>query len=236
MKQHPQTAPEMAARLIENGYQPIPIPHGKKGPRITGWQQRQFEASDFGDADNIGIRCGDKGTAFLDVDVYDPATVEAIAAEWMHRHHGTWMRRTGQAPKTGFPFRLPEAIKKANVIVAHNGLAPDGKAEKVEVLCLGQQFVAFGIHPDTGQPYRWHDLNPLHGYRGVHEMLPEVSEAQLRDFLDWVSDTYGPDTPAQSLSQRATAASPPNPRQAPDPKAKKAPWTPSTRRMTSPIF
>jgi putative DNA primase/helicase len=119
---------------------------------------------------------------------------------------GEWMRRTGQAPKTGFLFRLPDAIKKTEVAVAPTGHAPQGKAEKVEVLCDGQQFIAFGIHPDTRQPYHWHALDPRDGRLGVHAMLPEISEPELRDFLSWVANAYGPEEPAQSLAGRATAA------------------------------
>ena len=32
---------------------------------------------------------------------------------------------------------------------------PDGTEAKVEILADGQQFVADGIHPDTGLPYLW---------------------------------------------------------------------------------
>lgn len=202
------TSVEIAAQLIANGYAPIPIPRGHKGPRESGWRSKTFTPAEFPDGCNIGIRCGDSGTAFLDVDIYDPIMVEAVVAEWMNRFadRGEWMRRTGQAPKTGFLFRLPEAIKKTEVAVAPTGHAPAGKAEKVEVLCDGQQFIAFGIHPDTGQPYHWHDLDPLNTFLGVQEMLPEISEPELRDFLSWVAKAFGPEKPAQSHSERATAA------------------------------
>lgn len=133
--------------------------------------------------------------------------------EWTRRHHGTWMRRTGEAPKTGLPFRLPEAITKCRVAIAPTGHAPGGKSEAVEVLCDGQQFIAYGVHPDTGQSYHWHDLGPLDAFLGVHEMLPEISEPELRDFLSWVADTYGPAKPASSLTERATAAIKPKAKQ-----------------------
>jgi hypothetical protein len=202
------TSGEIAKQLIANGYAPIPIPRGHKGPRVSGWRSKIFTPTFFADDNNVGIRCGDSGTAFLDVDIYDPIKVEAVVAEWMNRFadRGEWMRRTGQAPKTGFLFRLPEAIKKTEVAVAPTGHAPAGKAEKVEVLCDGQQFIAFGIHPDTGQPYHWHDLDPLNTFLGVQEMLPEISEPELRDFLSWVAKAFGPEKPAQSLSERATTA------------------------------
>jgi hypothetical protein len=41
------------------------------------------------------------------------------------------------------------------------GDSPGAKAHRIEVLGDGQQFVAFGIHPDTGRPYAWPDVSPL---------------------------------------------------------------------------
>ncbi len=32
---------------------------------------------------------------------------------------------------------------------------PKMKAGQIEILGLGQQFVAFGLHPGTGEPYSW---------------------------------------------------------------------------------
>ena len=68
----PKSAPNIAAQLIANGYQPVPIPHGQKGRRIAGWQDRTFKPTDFAADANIGIRCGDGAVAFCDIDVYCP--------------------------------------------------------------------------------------------------------------------------------------------------------------------
>ena len=67
-----KSAPEIAAQLIANGYQPIPIPHGQKGPNTPSWQKRTFTPSDFEVDANVGIRCGDNCVAIMDIDVYDP--------------------------------------------------------------------------------------------------------------------------------------------------------------------
>ena len=92
---NPKSAPEIAARLIANGFEPIPIPHGQKGPNTPSWQNRTFSPTDFAADANIGIRCGDDRVAALDVDVTDAAKVETILAEWHRRHPGSWMWRTG---------------------------------------------------------------------------------------------------------------------------------------------
>lgn len=53
------------------------------------------------------------------------------------------------------------------------------KYPPIEVLGVGQQFIAYGIHPDTGKPYDWPvstlaDLSP--------DDLPGITEAQAREF------------------------------------------------------
>jgi hypothetical protein len=59
--------------------------------------------------------------------------------------------------------------------------APDGKIHKLEFLCDGQQFVVSGIHPDTGQAYRWKDFD-LTKIDVTH--LPIATEARVDAFLD----------------------------------------------------
>ncbi len=56
---------------------------------------------------------------------------------------------------------------------------------KIEILGTGQQFVSYGIHPDTHKPYTWTnkllDGEPL---RTPLDKLPEVTPEQLRDFAE----------------------------------------------------
>jgi hypothetical protein len=61
--------------------------------------------------------------------------------------------------------------------IVANLVAPDGSTEKIELLADGQQFVAAGIHPDTGQPYRWNggELGEIR-----HDELPCITEAEAR--------------------------------------------------------
>ena len=94
-----KTASEMAECLIKNGYQPIPIPHGQKGPCIPKWQARAFSPDDFSEPSNIGLLCGHNQLSFLDIDIYCPDVVSAIVSEWDTRFGkrglGGSMRRTG---------------------------------------------------------------------------------------------------------------------------------------------
>ena len=189
---------DIAARLIENGYRPVPC----KGKRARGddWPNFDFTPAHFARGHNVGIKTG-QGVAFVDIDVTDPEASEAIIQEWLRRHpHG--LRRTGLAPKTGFlvasDFGKKEEVKFPNL----------GQKDKIEILANGQQFVAFGIHPDTGKPYHWHDLDPLDTFLGLKDMLPTVSEAEIRDFLNWSEETHGPEKRQKTLPQQATPTAP----------------------------
>jgi hypothetical protein len=54
---------------------------------------------------------------------------------------------------------------------------------KVEILGTGQQFVAYGIHPDTGRPYQWcNDFGPCDPLSLPLSVLPIVTRAQLMEF------------------------------------------------------
>ena len=210
-----KTAPEMAERLIKNGYQPIPIPHGQKGPCIPKWQARAFSPDDFSEPSNIGLLCGHNQLSFLDIDIYCPDVVSAIVSEWQARFGkrglGGSMRRTGEAPKTGTPFRTDAGATKTSQAVRPTGNAPvdlrgTPKIEQIEVLATGQQFVAYGIHPDTQQPYRWHGLDPADNFLGRAEDLPYVSTMEVAEFLAWVAQEFGPEEKTSPLAERASAA------------------------------
>ena len=74
--------------------------------------------------------------------------------------------RIGRAPKILLAFRTDEPFDKVQTPEFH---MLDGTVARIEVLATGQQFVAFGIHPDTKAPYHWPECSPLdvplHGCR-----------------------------------------------------------------------
>ena len=81
--------------------------------------------------------------------------------------------RFGQAPKRLRPYRTNEPFAKlATAGYRLPGDEPGGKPHKVEVLGVGQQFVAYGIHPGTGRPYAWPDDDLLNLER---DDLPELT-------------------------------------------------------------
>jgi hypothetical protein len=85
--------------------------------------------------------------------------------------------RVGRAPKVLLCYRSDIALKK---IKTGRLLFGNGDAALVEALGKGQQFVAFGIHPTTKQPYRWLGPSPL-DVAAVD--LPAVAEHRVKAFI-----------------------------------------------------
>jgi hypothetical protein len=117
--------------------------------------------------------------------------------------------RTGQKPKLLFvcqtknPFRK-KATKKYKL--------PGYEARKdsgVEILADGQQFVAYGIHPDTDAPYSWNGSgDPLNVPVGL---LPEITEEQTEEIIRQAELIYelNGGIPSDSTKPNADSVAPP---------------------------
>lgn len=179
---------EHGERLIDNGYSILPIMPGSKSPGSysrmesnRGWRPyrdwtrhctrgtRQFEIElwkDWPDS-GIGIACGSVVGIDIDIvqDVEVAKQVEALAREMLG---DTPCLRIGLAPKRLLVYRAETSF---------SGFKP----HPIEVLARGQQFVAFAIHPETGEPYYW----PGESLLDVDiSQLPAVTEAQCRAFAE----------------------------------------------------
>jgi hypothetical protein len=88
----------------------------------------------------------------FDVDVLDRELVDQIVALIAQKLGPTPLVRVGRAPKVLLVYRPECRLKK---LQTPELFFPDGTKAKVELLGDGQQFVADGIHPDTGKPYTW---------------------------------------------------------------------------------
>lgn len=171
-----------APRVQANGY--IPIPCDGKKPIGIGWTNRTrydpFEGEIYCNA-NLGILT--KHAPFLDIDITDPelagAVLEYLRTTFPELQQA--LERTGKAPKCGFLLRTDAPFRKLQQTF-HRG----EETCKIEWLADGQQFIAFGIHPDTGRLYYWNGQgSPL----DVHwQDLPPVDEARAREILRAVSD------------------------------------------------
>ncbi len=165
------TFAELALKLLDQGYEPLPILPGQKRPAISGWtsvliNEAQVEAwcRDFGHC-GVGLRTGH--LVGVDIDILD-ADLAHQAAEIVNARLGPALLRVGRWPKRLLLYRTDTPFAKFRV-------------GKIEVLALGQQFVAFGIHPDTGRPYDWPmDESPLDV---SFDALPLVDEAMVEALL-----------------------------------------------------
>jgi hypothetical protein len=82
----------------------------------------------------------------------DAALVNTLVALVNDTIGATPLTRIGQAPKTLLAYRTEMPFTK---IKTPRLLMPDGRPALIEFLASGQQFVGFGIHPETRQPYWW---------------------------------------------------------------------------------
>jgi hypothetical protein len=174
----------LGARLVDNGYPVLPIMPGTKKPGLfkggawrdyPGWTKHGARPtsehelivwSGWPDA-GIGIPTG--AVVGVDIDIKDDAALASRLEQLAREALGdTPAVRFGMRPKRLLVYRAPEPLA---------GM----KAHPIEVLGLGQQFVAFADHPDTGRPYDWPQDSPADL---PAETLPLVDEIMIRAFLD----------------------------------------------------
>jgi hypothetical protein len=174
---------QFGARLVDNGYPVIPIMPGAKVPghfRKGAWAAypdwtrhcdrptKTFEIDIWRRWPDcaVGIACG--AVVGIDIDVPDASVAVALTDLAKQMLGETPCLRIGQAPKRLLVYRAATAFRGR-------------KRHPLEVLARGQQFVAYAIHPVTGQPYAW----PEEGLTDTPLAdLPEITEAACDAFLD----------------------------------------------------
>lgn len=175
-------------RVLANGYEIVPIQPGTKRPPFKNWEDVRATTKkldrwlDHGRADH-GVGILTRKTPLVDIDCRDPRIVKKMI-RFVEQLIGESVQRVGMAPKTGLVFRTDEPFRKVNsktFIDPDNPEDDNGKVlgQKLEVLGDGQQFVAYAIHPDTGQPYRWIDKNGPHNT--PWDDLPEITRDQAEE-------------------------------------------------------
>ncbi|MBA3323915.1 MAG: bifunctional DNA primase/polymerase, partial [Rhodobacteraceae bacterium] len=180
------TYAEAAERLLDNGYEPLPIRPGTKRPPILQWTTLPIDAAQIArwirqyPDHGVGLRTG--RLVAVDIDVEDPDIAHA-AGRLVQARFGATLMRVGRWPKRLFLYRAATPF-------------PGFSVHKCDLLALGQQLVGFGIHPDTGKPYHW----PL-GDTPLDvalEDLPAVDEGACRGLLAELAQLHpGPEPRAR---------------------------------------
>jgi hypothetical protein len=172
------------ARLVTNGYAILPIGPGTKKPGqfkrgawadYPEWNRHaerpttEVEIATWSAWPDCGIGIVGGAVAAVDIDIVEDAEL-ALRIEQLARDKlgDTPALRIGKAPKRMLIYRTAEPFRG----IKHHPL---------EVLCLGQQFVAYATHPDTGAPYAWPD-------EGLADLdiadLPEITVEAAAGFLE----------------------------------------------------
>jgi hypothetical protein len=147
------------AKLVDAGYRVIPIAPGTKRPgrfdgkswgdlaRWTEVRADQTHVNIWSEWTSCGVGIITGEVVAIDIDVLDESVALAVGKVFQDRLGQTDMIRIGKSPKALYLYRTNEPFTKISL-------------HPIEVLGVGQQFVSYAIHPETGQPYRWPFDNP----------------------------------------------------------------------------
>jgi hypothetical protein len=191
---HPTYA-EVALKLFDNGYEPLPLRPGEKRPIVKAWQMLTIDEAqvrqwvrEYPNA-GVGLRTG--RLVGIDIDVLDPDIAHQMGRIVEERIGATPMR-VGLWPKRLYLAQTDVPFSKQTI-------------RKLEILGLGQQFVTFGIHPDTRKPYYWAtEETPLDVPLSD---LPLVDEATCLDLLTELAALLPPIGAEQRRSRKGGASS-----------------------------
>lgn len=171
-------------KLVENGYDIIPIPPKSKSPGFDGWQKVRSTRGMVAEwlesgMSNFGIGILSRNTPAIDIDCTDEKVVRKIT-EYCELKYGNLLVRVGRAPKCILLFTTDEPFRKMKT-----GKFEDewGDKHEVEILGDGQQFVGFGLHKDTGKPYAW--LDGKSPANTPVETLPKLTLDEATDILEY---------------------------------------------------
>jgi len=157
-----------------------------KRPSIRAWPTIEAEARDIAkwiandgralNGSSIGIVT--TWTPALDADCMDPEFMAEFKAR-IWQAFGCPPVRVGRAPKLLMLFRTDEPFKKE---ASASYIDSEGRRAQLEILGKGQQFVAYGIHPDTNKPYEWTGLEEPLNIRA--DQLPILTAEMRQTAID----------------------------------------------------
>lgn len=178
---------EFGAALIDNGYMIVPIAVGKKAPGFDNWSKSRSTKIQLKEwiengHRNSGVGILTKLTPGVDLDIRDERV--ALEAEAKAREiFGDAPLRIGRPPKRLLLYRTDTPFPKMRSTKYKDEW---GELHQIEILCDGQQFVAYHTHPDTGKPYIWPDED---GPKDTPiSALPVITVEQCQELIDWFEE------------------------------------------------
>ena len=127
-----------------------------------------------GEGANIGLRAG--RFPGVDIDTLDAGlalAIERVALETL----GPAPVRFGRSPKRLLMYRTPEPFARMRLMIEDKA----GVQHLVEVLGEGQQYLVYGTHPVTRQPYHWTTAVP------AASALTAITASDVERFFDAVT-------------------------------------------------
>jgi RecA-family ATPase len=163
--------------LIKNGYIPLPIMPNDKRPAPKNWTAESYTPPNGYGGFGVGVVC--RNIRGVDIDILDK-DVSNRMFDFTLRLCGETIYRIGKAPK---------------IMMVYQGIGRKQVSQKydcgrIEILGAGQQFVCFGTHPDTKQPYTWPGI--LGSVLDVPaDELFVITEEQIQKIFEHFYETMG---------------------------------------------
>ncbi len=170
-----------AVDYVQSGFVLVPIPSGKKGPTIEGWNTRPLCISTVEQAQqlnggNIGLAHAYSGTCSIDIDQYQAAeqwlAERGIDLAALLMDEQSVQIFSGRDNRAKLLYRLPHGmtpLPKKSVTNQHGDFI-DFRCATASGLTV-QDVLPPSIHPDTGKPYQW---------KGDFHNLPVLPDGLLR--------------------------------------------------------
>jgi len=194
--------------LLKNGYNPTPL--AGKRPVLEQWQSLSATVEGIAgwemshpNATNTGVLT--KSNPAVDIDILDREVGDVIH-NWVKELVPPGcpeLVRIGLAPKRAILFRCDVPFPKT---ATGKWLDSQKTEHQVEILCDGQQVVAYGNHPDTGRAYTWSKARPGQTPRMSLPLLTSGAAQKLVDRAKALFQERGwrPKTEERSIMVTAT--------------------------------
>ena len=191
---------DIAPRLLDNGYEAIPIRPKQKSPSLSHWPKINYLDTNVIDDlvdkypnHGVGVKTG--SVIVIDIDVPN----EHLAIEFQNycvEHIGDAPIRIGRAPKRSMFYRL---VGKQMSKKSTTPFVEDSEKYQVEFLASGQQSVVFGIHADTGKPYYWVDESILDiSFDDLTPITEDQISTLINKFENRLSEEFGTNSQSQN--------------------------------------